>query len=97
MHTPLQVNGDLQTSQIRFVSNIADLPHFVGLDQLHDLVNDRLGGGGWRNLRYINAVVFFVIGVLGTHPHRAAAGVVNFVQFRLIIENIAAAYKIRRQ
>ena len=91
----LAVDGQLQASQVGLVAHIADLPDLPLLDQIHDLIHDGFHGGRRRDLGDLDAVVGLIVGVTAAHPHRAPSGGVDLFQLRLVVQQDAAARKIR--
>ena len=51
VHAALEVDGELETVEVGLVAHVADLPELAGLDELGDLVDDRLDGRGVRESR----------------------------------------------
>ena len=93
--TALAVNGQLQAAQIGLIAHIADLPHLPQLDQINDLIHDRLYRRRGRDLRDLNAVVGSVVIVAAAHPHAAPSGGIDLVQLRLIVQQDPAAGEVR--
>ena len=91
----LAVDGQLQAAQVGLVAHVGNFPHASALDQLDDLVNDRLDGGGRRNLGDLNAVGVLVIAVAAAHPDRSASRFIDLAQLNRVIKDLSPDRKIR--
>ena len=95
VHAALEVQRQLQAVQVGLIAHVADLLDLAGLDQLCDLVHDGLHRGGGRDLGDLDHVFAGHHVVAGTYLHAAAAILVNFTHLRFIVQNLAAAHKVR--
>ena len=93
----LEVYGDLEAAQVRFVTDIRDFPDLAGLDQLGHLIDDRLDGRGVWDLRDLDEVLFFEVAPLAAHLEGAAPGLIDLTHLGLIQDDLAAGREIRRR
>ena len=91
----LEVDGKLEAVQVGLVAHVADLADLVGLDELGDLVEDDLGGGGIGDLIDLDHVPLFDIAPFCPQAERAAARLVDLQHLRRIVEDLAARREIR--
>ena len=97
VRAPLEVDGQLQSGEVRLVPHIGDLLGLARLDELRHLVQNRLYRGGIGNLINFNKVFILDIAVLGPHPDAAPAGIVNIPKGAAVRDQLAAGGKIRGQ
>ena len=90
----LEVDGQLQAGQVRLVAHVGDLPDLAGLDELGDLVQDGLGGGGVGDLVDLDEIFGLEIPPLGPDLEGPAAGAVDALQLFPVIEELAAGGEI---
>ena len=95
IHAALEIQRQLQAVQVGLIAHIADLLDLAGLDQLCDLVHDGFHRGGGRDLGNLNHIFAGHCVVTGAYFYAAAAVLVNFTHLRFIIQNLAAAHKVR--
>ena len=95
IHAALEIQRQLQAVQVGLIAHIADLLDLAGLDQLCDLVHDGFHRGGGRDLGDLDHIFARHCIVAGAHLYAAAAVLVNFTHLRFIIQNLAAAHKVR--
>ena len=95
VHAALEVQRELQAVQVGLVAHIADLFDLAGLDQLGNLVHDGFHRGGGRDLGDLDHIFAGHHVVAGAHLHAAAAMLVNFTHLRFIVQDLAAAHKVR--
>ena len=93
----LEVDGQLQARQVRLVPHVADLADFPGLDELGDLVEDDLDGGGVGDFIEFDEVCLLVIPPPGADLHAAPAGAVQLPQLRRVADDLAPGGEIRSQ
>ena len=91
----LEIDGNAQAAQIRFIADIVDFAHFPLLAQLHDLVNDQLNGGRIGNLIDLYDVFFLHIAPLCPYPEASAAGSVNGFHLAAVVDNFTAGREVR--
>ena len=77
---PLEVDGDFQAVQADFVAHVSDFPHPAAFDQIRQLGDDGLHGGGKGNFGDVNAVGGLVVGIDAADFHAAPTGFVDFLQ-----------------
>ena len=92
----LNVNGELETVEVGLVAHIADLAELAGLDELGDLIDDRLYGRAVRDLVDLNDALLGVKAPAGTDLHAAAAGLIERFHLAGIADDLAAGREIRR-
>ena len=80
-----------------FVAHIGKFTDFPLFDEIHHLVHNRFDGGRRRNLRDLDAVLAFVVVVFAADFNRTASRFVNGIERLLVVQQIAAARKIRPQ
>ena len=97
VHSPLQVNGQLQAGEVGLVPHIGDLLRLACLDQLRHLVQDGLHRGGIGDLIDLQQVLILHIAVLRPHPDAAPAGIVDVLNGLGVKDQLAAGGKIRGQ
>ena len=91
----LEIDGELQAAQVRLIAHIADLAELARLDELGDLVDDRLAGGGIRDLIDLDDVLLRHKAPARPHLHAAASGAVDLAHLRLIEQHLAARREVR--
>ena len=92
----LEVDGQLQTVEVGLVAHVGDLTDLAELDQLGDLVHDGLDRCCGRDAGDINAVVRLVVAPLGADADTAAAVFQHILHLGGIVQDRAAAHKVRR-
>ena len=97
VHAPLQVDGQLQTGQVRLVPHVGDLFGLALLDEFRHLIQNGLHGGGVGNLVNFQQVLVLDVAVLGPHPDAAPAGVVDVLNGFGVEDQLAAGGEIRGQ
>ena len=97
VHAPLQVDGQLQATEVRLVPHVTDLLDLAGLHQLRHLVQNDLDGGGIRDLVDLDDVLAPVIAPAGADLQAAASRGVDAAQVIAIADDLAAGGKVRRQ
>ncbi len=97
VHAPLEVNGQLQSGEVRLVPHVGNLLGLAGFDQLRHLVQNGLYRSGVGDLVDLNEVFLFDIAVFGPDLHAAPAGVVDLPQDCGVADQLAAGGKIRGQ
>ena len=97
VRAPLQVDGQLQTAEVRLVPHIGDLLGLARLDELGHLVQNRLYGGGVGDFVNLDEVLRLHIAVLGPDLHAAPACLVDFPQGGGVADQLPAGGKVRRQ
>ena len=95
--TALEVNCDFQTGQIALVAQVGDFADFSRLDQIGNLIDDRLNRRRVRNFRDLNNIFLFQMPPLCAHLKRAASGLIDLLHLRPIENNLAACRKVRRR
>ena len=95
IHAAFEIQRQLQAVQVSLIAHIADLLDLAGLDQLRDLVHDGLHRSGGRDLGNLDHIFAGHCVVAGTHLYAAAAVLVNFTHLRFIVQDLAAAHKVR--
>ncbi len=63
IRAPFQVKGNFQTSQAGFIPDIRNFTEFSLFNKRDHFFNNSFDGRGRRNLRNINAVCLFVVGI----------------------------------
>jgi len=96
LNAPLQVDGQLQTAQVRLVPHIGDLLDLPGLHQLRHLVQNGLDGGGIGDLIDLDHVLALVIAPPRPHLHAAPARAVDGPQVVAAAHDLATGREIRR-
>ena len=91
----LEVDGQFQTVEVGLIAHVGDLTNLAELDQLGDLVHDGLDGRCGRDAGDINAVVRLVVAPLGADADTTAAVFQHILHLGGIVENCAAAHKVR--
>ncbi len=91
----LEVDGDLHTAQTRLVADIGYIAYLAVLDEVDDLLDDDLGGGGRRYMGDVDAVLLFVVGVYRADSDRAPARAVDLADSLFVIDDLRAAGEIR--
>ena len=93
----LEVDGELQTTEVGLVAHIGHLAQLARLDELGHLVNDGLDGRGIRDLIDLDDVFLRQVPPAGAHLHAAAAGAVDLGHLVPVVQNFAAGRKVRRR
>ena len=97
LHAALQVDGQLQTAQVRLVPHIADLLDLTGLHQLRHLVQNGLDGGGIGDLVDLDDIFLLVVPPAGADLQAAPARGIDAPQVVAVADDLAAGGKVRRQ
>ena len=97
IHAALQVDGQLQTAQVRLVPHIGDLLDLAGLHQLRHLVQYRLNGGGVGDLVDLDDVFLFVVPPAGADLQAAPPRGVDAPQLVAVADDLPAGGEVRRQ
>ena len=96
LHVALDIDGELETVEVGLVAHVADLPELAGLDELGDLVDDRLDGRAVRDLVDLNDALLGIEAPAGADLHTAAAGLIERFHLAGIAHDLAAGREIRR-
>ena len=97
VYAALQVNGDLQPIQARFIADVGNLLELAVLYQIHHFFDNRFHRGCGGNLRDVDAVDGFVVAIPRAHAEAAASGPVNLLDGLCIVNELASAGEVRRQ
>ena len=97
VRAPFEVNGQLQSGEVRLIPHVGDLLGASGLDELRHLVQNGLHRGRVGDLIDLNEVLAFQIAVFGPHPDAAPARLIDLTQGCRIRQQLSPGGEVRRQ
>ena len=96
IHAALEVDRQLHAGQIRLVAHIVDLADLARLDQLRDLINDRLRRRGIGDLIDLDEIALLDIAPAGADTNAAATGAVDLRDLLRCVEDLTARGEVGR-
>ena len=95
VNAALDVNGNAQTRQVRFVADVHNLAHFTFLGKLHNAVDDHIGFCSVRNFVHLNDALFGQVTPTRANLETARARFVHALQLGAAVHDLATRGEIR--
>ena len=91
-----QVDGQLEAREVDLVAHVGDVLDLAALDRVGDLGDDCLNRGGVGDLRHVDAVGVFIVGIARAHPQGAAPGLKHAAHGLAVVDDVCAAGEVGR-